>query len=157
EPTSAVAREVIEAYREVSGRAMSNPVGTGPYKLANWVHSSKIVLEANPDFRGFVWDFKPGPDPDHLRIVGEMKGKRMPQVGRIEISIMEEDQSRLLAFHSGELDLMNLEGPLAPKVLDGGKLVPEMAKKGVRISRFVDPEITYHYWSLMDPVVGGLS
>ena len=39
----------------------------------------------------------------------------MPQVGRIEISIMEEDQSRLLAFQNGELDLMNMEGPLAPE------------------------------------------
>ena len=54
------------------------------------------------------------------RIVAEMKGKKMPQIGRVEISIMEEDQSRLLAFQNGELDLMNMEGPLAPKVLNGG-------------------------------------
>ena len=63
EPTSAVAREVIEAYRDESGRAMSNPVGTGAYRLKQWVRSSKIVLDANPDFRGFVWDFK-SDDPE---------------------------------------------------------------------------------------------
>jgi len=85
-----------------------------------------------------------------------MKGKKMPQVGRVEISIIEEDQARLLAFQSGEMDLMNMEGPLAPNVLDGGKLKPEFAAKGVKLSRFVDPEITYHYWNLRDPVVGGL-
>mgnify|MGYP003445003833 CR=1 FL=1 len=45
---------------------------------------------------------------------------------------------------------------LAPKVLNGATLTPEMQKKGVRLSRFVDPEITYHYWNLQDPVVGGL-
>ena len=157
EPTSAVAREVVEAYADVGGRVMSNPVGTGPYKLANWVRSSKIFLEANPDYRGFTWDFKPGNDPDDARIVGEMKGKKMPQVGRVEISIMEEDQSRLLAFQNGELDLMNLEGPLAPKVMNGATLTPEMQKKGVKLSRFVDPELSYHYWNMMDPVVGGLS
>ena len=38
---------------------MSNPVGTGPYRLGQWVRSSKIVLDANPDYRGFVWDFAP--------------------------------------------------------------------------------------------------
>ena len=157
EPTSAVAREVVEAYADVGGRVMSNPVGTGPYKLANWVRSSKIFLEANPDYRGFTWDFKPGNDPDDARIVGEMKGKKMPQVGRVEISIMEEDQSRLLAFQNGELDLMNLEGPLAPKVMNGATLTPEMQKKGIKLSRFVDPELSYHYWNMMDPVVGGLS
>ncbi len=157
EPTSAVAREVVAAYRDEGGRIMSNPVGTGPYKLAKWIRSSKIVLEANPDYRGFIWDFKPGADPEDARIVAEMKGKRMPQVGRVEISIMEEDQSRLLAFQNGELDLMNMEGPLAPKVLNGGTLTPDMQKKGVRLSRFVDPEISYHYWNMMDPVVGGLT
>jgi len=157
EPTSAVAREVVAAYADEGGRVMSNPVGTGPYRLAKWIRSSKIILEANPDFRGFVWDFKPGPGPEDAQIVKEMKGKKMPQVGRIEISIMEEDQSRLLAFQNGELDLMNMEGPLAPKVLNGGTLTPDMQKKGVKLSRFVDPELTYHYWNLTDPVVGGLS
>jgi ABC-type transport system substrate-binding protein len=157
EPTSAVAREVIEAYADEGGRAMSNPVGTGAYKVTNWVRSSKISLEANPDYRGFVWDIKPGSDPEDQRLVKEMKGKKMPQVGRIEISIIEEDQARLLAFQGGEIDLMNMEGPLAPNVLDGGKLRPEFAKKGVKLSRFVDPELTYTYWNLQDPVVGGLA
>ena len=157
EPTSAMAREVVAAYADEGGRVMSNPVGTGPYKLAKWIRSSKIFLEANPDYRGFLWDYKPGAGPEDAQIVKEMKGKKMPQVGRIEISIMEEDQARLLAFQNGELDLMNMEGPLAPKVLIGGALTPEMQKKGVKLSRFVDPEISYHYWNLMDPVVGGLS
>ena len=148
---------MVAAYADAGGRVMANPVGTGPYKLAKWVRSSKIVLEANPDYRGFVWDFKAGADPGDAQLVAEMKGKKMPQVGRVEISIMEEDQSRLLAFQNGELDLMNMEGPLAPKVLDGGKLTPEMQKKGVKLSRFVDPEISYHYWNLQDPVVGGLT
>ncbi len=156
-PAGAMAREVVEMYADAGGRVMSNPVGTGPYKLAKWIRSSKIFLEANPDYRGFVWDFQPGTDPEDARLVAEMKGKKMPQVGRIEVSIMEEDQSRLLGFQKGELDLMNLEGPLAPKVLNGGTLTPEMQQLGVKLSRFVDPEITYHYWNLMDPVVGGLS
>jgi ABC-type transport system substrate-binding protein len=157
EPTSAVAREVVAAYADEGGRVMSNPVGTGPYKLVKWIRSSKIFLEANPDYRGFVWDFKAGSDAEDAQIVKEMKGKKMPQVGRIEISIMEEDQSRLLAFQNGELDLMNMEGPLAPKVLVDGGLTPDMKKKGVKLSRFVDPEISYHYWNMKDPVVGGLT
>jgi ABC-type transport system substrate-binding protein len=70
---------------------------------------------------------------------------------------MEEDQARLLAFQSGEMDLMNMEGPLAPKVLEGGKLRPEFAGKGVKLSRYVDPEISYHYWNMQDPIVGGLT
>ncbi|MEO6927733.1 MAG: ABC transporter substrate-binding protein [Casimicrobiaceae bacterium] len=156
EPTSAVAREVVAMYAESDGRIMSNPVGTGPYLLGEWVHSSKIVLLANPDYRGFKWDFTSN-DPADRKIIDEMKGKQMPIVGRVEISIMEEDQSRLLAFQNGELDIMNLEGPLAPNVLDGDKLRPEYASKGIQLSRIVDPEISYTYWNMQDPVWGGLS
>jgi ABC-type transport system substrate-binding protein len=155
EPTSGVAREVIEAYRDESGRAMANPVGTGPYVLKQWVRSSKIILEANPAFRGFTWDFRSN-DPADAPLILEMKGTKMPQVGSIEVSIMEEDQARLLAFQNGEIDLMNMEGPLAPNVLDGAKLKPEFAQRGVKLSRFVDPEISYVFWNMQDPVVGGL-
>ena len=156
EPTSAVAREVIEKYGESDGRALANPVGTGPYRLAKWVRSSKILLEANPHYRGFTWNFASS-DPADAALVREMKGKAMPQVGRVEISIIEEDQARLLAFQGDEVDLMNMEGPLAPKVLDGGTLRPEMKAKGVKLSRIVDPELSYTYWNMTDPVVGGLA
>jgi ABC-type transport system substrate-binding protein len=155
EPTSAVAREVIEKYGESDGRTMGNPVGTGPYRLAQWVRSSKIVLEANPDYRGFAWDFAPQDAADGI-LVAQMKGKRMPQVGRVEISIIEEDQARWLAFQKGELDIMNMEGPLAPQAIVDGRLRPELAARGIRLDRIVDPEISYTYWNMRDPVVGGL-
>jgi ABC-type transport system substrate-binding protein len=156
EPTSALAREVVEKYRDETGRVMSNPVGTGPYVLKQWIHSNKIVLEANPEYRGFTWDFKSN-DPADQKIIAEMKGKKMPQVGRIEVYIMEEDQARLLAFQKGEIDLMNMEGPLAPNVMDGDKLRPEFVEKGIKLSRFVDPELSYVFWNMQDPVVGGLA
>jgi len=155
-PTAASAREAIAAYAGPDGRASANPVGTGPYRLASWVRSSKIVLEANPEYRGFTWSFASA-DPADEKLVASMQGKAMPQVGRVEIAIIEEDQSRLLAFNRGELDLMNLEGPLAPSVLDGDRLRPEYAARGVQLDRSVDPEIVYTYWNMTDPVVGGLS
>ena len=46
--TCAVAREVAEAYGD---RTMEHPVGTGPYRLAFWKRSSKMVFERNPDYR----------------------------------------------------------------------------------------------------------
>ena len=155
-PTSAVAREVIEAYAEAGGRALANPVGTGPYRLDRWVRASKISLAANPEYRGFTWDFAAG-DPADLPLVAAMRGKRMPRIGRVEISIVEEDQARWLAFRSGEFDILNLEGPLAPQALDDGRLRPELAAKGIKLSRIVEPEINYAYWNLQDPVVGGLA
>ena len=99
--TGAVAREVIELYGDDTH---SHPVGTGPYRLKQYTRSSKIVLEANPEFRGKVWDFQPGDDPLDKEIVAQMKGKKLPVIGNVEVSIMEETQSRWLAFEKGETD-----------------------------------------------------
>jgi oligopeptide transport system substrate-binding protein len=157
EPTVAVAREVIEAYGDSKGAAQANPVGTGFYTLAQWVRGSRIVLEKNPAHHPETWNFKGNGTPEDQRIIAQMQGKSMPQVARIEISVMLEDQSRWLSFQSGAADLFWLDGPLAPKAILDGKLRPELAAKGIQLSRQVDPEITYYYWNLQDPVVGGFS
>jgi oligopeptide transport system substrate-binding protein len=104
-----------------------------------------------------VWDFKGNGTPDDERIIAQMKGKLMPQIDRIEISVIVEDQSRWLSFQSGATDLFWLDGPLAPKAMLNGKLRPELAASGVQLSRQIDPEITYYYWNMQDPVVGGYS
>ena len=97
---------------------MAHPVGTGPYLLKEWMRGAKIVLEANPDYRGFVWDFQPTADPWDAKLVAEMKGKRMPQIGRVEISIIEENQSRWLAFNQKELDFLELPATFRAEALD---------------------------------------
>lgn len=158
-PTGAVAREVIEKYRDVQGAVLDHPVGTGPYTVAlnEWVRGAKIVLLANPDFRNEIWDFQGGDNPEDQKIMAAMKGKRMPQIGRVEISVMLEDQSRWLAFQNDEVDIFELEGPLAPQALIDGKLKPALVKKGIQLSRIPDPEVTYYYWNMQDPVLGGFS
>ena len=157
EPTAAMAHEVVEKYHDTTGSVMANPVGTGPYRLTEWARGSKMVLEANPEFRGSTWDFQAGTDPEDAKIVQQLKGKKMPQIGRIDIFVMVEDQSRWLAFQDDQIDLFQLEGPLAPKALIGGKLRPEMAARGVQLSRIVDPEMSYYYWDMKDPVLGGFA
>ena len=92
--TGAVAREAIEAYGDDTE---SHPVGTGPYLLKSYTRSSKIVLEANPGYRGKTWDSRGGTTLD-AEIAAQMRGKTLPRIGRVEISIMEETQSRWLAF-----------------------------------------------------------
>ena len=151
---SAVAREVVEAY---PGDVAAHPVGTGPYMLKSWARASRITLVANPGFRPFVWSFTPGDDPGDQAIAQAMRGKKMPRIGVIEISVMEEDQSRWLAFRRGELDLVDLPGAFASATLPDNRLVPDLAAKGIYLSRILNPQITYTAFNMRDPVVGGLS
>ena len=149
---AAVAREVIEAY---GLQSRAHPVGTGPYMLKEYVPRSKIVLQANPDYRGYVWNFTSGGDSWDEQLVRDMKGKKMPQIGRVEVNIIEEEQSRWLAFQGGQLDYDKLPQVAAPTVMDGTKLKPEFLQQNISLYRVTEPEITYTIFNLRDPVVGG--
>jgi len=146
----AVAREAIEAYGDDSG---SRPVGTGPYLLKSYTRSSKIVLEANPDYRGKVWDSSPGENARDMEIAARMKGKKLPLIGRVEISIMEETQSRWLAFQRGATDIEYQLSEVAPTFMTGdGKLKPEFVERGIKLDRSVDPEIIYLYFNMQERI-----
>jgi ABC-type transport system substrate-binding protein len=150
--TAAVAREVAEEYGSDIGR---HPVGTGAYMLKQYVPGSKIILEANPDYRGFVWDFNSSGESWDDQVIRDMKGKQMPQVGRIEINIMVEEQARWLSFDSKQLDYAELGPPASPNVLDGDKLKPQFSQKGIRLYRYAEPGVYFSFFNMKDPVIGG--
>ena len=152
--TGIVAREVVDAYGIDVGR---HPVGTGPYVLTRWIPGTRAVLDANPDYRGFVWDFAPGTDPRDKEIVAQMRGKRMPQIGHIELAIIEEDTTYWLTFLRGDLDVVNLLPRFQAKALAGDKLAPDLAAKGLSIYRAPPPLVGYTSFNFRDPVVGGFS
>ncbi len=152
--TAAVAREVIAAYGDASGWAMANPVGTGPYRLKEWRRGQKIVLEANPGYRDVF--FPDSHDPADRQLLASMRGKKLPQIGRIEISIIEESNPRLLSFENRELDFVAVPVDLIRNVLDANdKLKPRYTRQGVQMWRAVQPAISYTYFNMEDPVVGG--
>ncbi len=148
----AVAREVVEYYGDDIG---SHPVGTGPYKLAFWKRASRIVLEANPDFREEYFDAK-ATDDIGREILAVQKGKRMPMVGRIEIAIIEEDQPRWLSFLNGEMDLVfRVPEEFANVGMPNNRLAPNLAKRGIVMAQVPALDLTFAYFNMDDPVIGG--
>ncbi len=150
--TAAMAREVVEKNPADAG---ANPVGTGPFRIAEWKRSHKIVLEANPNFREVFYDAEPGNDPMMKAILDRMKGKKLPLVQRVEVIIVEESQPRWLAFLNGETDYMNAPTEFAGIAFPGGKLAPNLAKQGITGQRAVEQDLVYTFFNLDHPVVGG--
>jgi len=149
----AQAREVVERY---GGDIGAHPVGTGPFRLAQWKRSSRIVLETNPNFRELYYEAEPpADDPLSQRLYAELKGKRLPQVDRIEVSIIEESQPRWLAFLNNETDWVNTPLEFINMAIPGGKPAPWLEKRGVRYIPEVDPDVVYLYFNLKDPMLGG--
>ncbi|HET9491372.1 MAG TPA: ABC transporter substrate-binding protein [Methylomirabilota bacterium] len=74
------------------GRAYGrNPVGTGPFRFAQWVENDRIVLERNPDY----WER--GTD-----------GKPLPYLDRVTILLIRESSTAVGALMAGEIDGLNL-------------------------------------------------
>jgi ABC-type transport system substrate-binding protein len=150
-----MAREVVEKYGFEG--IMANPVGTGPYVLDKWVRGSKIILKANPEYPGFDWNFAPPANsPVELRIANQMQGRKMPQIGRVEVSIIEEPQSMWLAFSGKEIDVAAVPPSFIEKALTpNNDLLQNWVSQGVQMYRSVEPDIRYQFFNLKDPVIGG--
>ncbi|MEP7260067.1 MAG: ABC transporter substrate-binding protein [Usitatibacter sp.] len=148
----AVAREVVEFHGDDIG---AHPVGTGPYRLAFWKRSSRIVLEANPDFREEYFDAEATDDVGR-EILAKMKGKRLPIIPRIEIAIIEEEQPRWLSFLNGEMDLVfRVPEEFANVGMPNNKLAPNLAKRGIEMRQVAALDLTFAYFNMDDPMLGG--
>ena len=152
--TGAVAREVVEAYGD---KIMEHPVGTGPYRLGDWRRRSKIVLERNPGFREVLYDEEaPANDAVAQAAVARLKGRRLPMIDRVEISIIEENQPRWLAFLNAEHDLVEeVPAEFAERVMPNARLAPNLARRGIQMLRYVRADVSTSYFAMNDPVVGG--
>ena len=150
----AVAREVVEFYGD---QVDAHPVGTGPFKLVQWRRSSFIALERNPEFRELLYDAEPAADDaEGQALVARFKGRRLPMVDRVEISIIEEEQPRWLSFVKNEADFMErVAFDFIATAMPGGKVAPNLAKRGIRGYRVVEPGSTMLFFNMENAMVGG--
>jgi len=150
--TAAVAREVVEFY----GPAFAeHPVGTGPYRLKDWRRASRVILEANPDYREEVFQTAGSDDPKDQAVIRHLTGKRIPLVGRIEIYPVEEEQPRWLAYLNNEYDYIRpIPTPFIDTAMPGGKLAPNLAKRNMQTRPDEVAWLTYTTFNMAETIDG---
>ena len=151
--TGALAREVVEAYDD---RITEHPVGTGPYRLAEWKRSSRIVLAKNPGFREVLYDENPPAGDARLQaIAAQFKGRKLPMLDRVEISIIEEPQPRWLSFLNEEQDLMDqVPNDFATFAIPNNQLAPNLKKRGITMVRYPRADVSASYFAMEHPLRG---
>ncbi len=149
-----IAREVVEFYGD---DITLHPVGSGAFYVKEWQHTSHIVLEANPNFREeYFHATGDGGEADNA-LIARLNGKRLPIVGRIECTVIEEAQPRWLGFLNKEFDYLEyLPNEFINTVAPSGRLAPNLAKLGVHMQQIPEMEITITaFFNMEDPVIGG--
>jgi ABC-type transport system substrate-binding protein len=152
--TCAVAREVAEFYGEDIG---AHPVGTGPWRLVDWKRSSKMAFERNPGFREEHYDAEPAADDTRgQEILARFRGRRLPMIDRVEVSIIEETQPRWLSFLNEEMDFIFLvPEEFSYQAFPHNKVAPNLARRGIQMEQVPALDLTYNFFNMKDPVVGG--
>ncbi len=156
----AQAREVVDFYGQAVGE---HPVGTGPFRLVQWVRGSKIVLERNPQYRDERYDAWPAADDAQGQaILARFKGRRLPMIDRVEVAIIEENQPLWLTFLNRQIDALvgdtgSLPLEFALLAVPNGRLAPNLARRGVQLYRTLRSDCGLAYFNMADPVVGGYS
>jgi ABC-type transport system substrate-binding protein len=152
--TGALAREVVEAYGDKVGE---HPVGTGPYRLAQWKRSSRMLLAKNPNYREVLYDEQPPADDARLvAIAQKFKGRRLPLIDQVQIAVIEEPQPRWLSFLNGEQDLIEgLPAEFADIAIPNNQLAPHLAKRGIGMQRSARADVSLTYFGMSHPLVGG--
>lgn len=97
-----VPKHIFEKLAPGDGQTLQTAIGTGPFKLTEWVAGSHLIFERNPDY----WD----------------AGK--PYLDRIILRIVTDPAARSAALETGEADIGDNPVPLAD--LDRLKQVPNL-------------------------------
>jgi ABC-type transport system substrate-binding protein len=150
----AVAREVVEFYGD---QIMAHPVGTGPFKLVQWRRSSFIALERNPQYREVHYEADPAPDDAEAQaILARLKGRKLPMIDRVEVSIIAEQQPRWLTYLNENSDLIEeLPPEFISQAMPHGKVAPNLAKRGMQGYRLLRTEAAVTLYNMESPILGG--
>jgi ABC-type transport system substrate-binding protein len=148
-----------------------NPVGTGPYRLAEYDPTNQIVLVRNENFHGEAYPDLPKPgadDPNGLALYERMRaegmlddaGRPLPMTDRVVFRREKEWVPRWNKFLQGYYDTSEISSDLFDQAVTltsqgDAILSDEMAHRGIRLLTTPSPSVYYLAFNMQDPLVGG--
>ena len=138
-----VSRRAVEFYGE---KFAEHPVGSGPFRLQDWLRDYRLVLDRNPDYRLEYYPLAADPAD---------REKALPLSDRIVVYNIKQPLTAWLLFLQGNLDMSKLDKDNFDIVVGGGRqLAPALVARGVELLRAPEFEIQYVGFNFTDPVLG---
>ncbi|MGD8236925.1 MAG: ABC transporter substrate-binding protein [Armatimonadota bacterium] len=148
-----------------------NPVGTGPYVLAEFDPTNQFILERNANFRDERYPDLAAPDPsdpevvahfEALRAAGVLEdaGRQLPMVDRVVFRREVEWIPRWAKFRQGYYDTSGIASDVFDQSVTltstgDAVLSDEMDRQGITLYTAPSASISYFCFNMRDPVVGG--
>ncbi len=114
-------------YRGISKRSHGslNPIGTGPYRMLEWVEDDKIILERNE----FYWG-------------------QTPQVQRLVFKEIKSPAKALVEIRRKKIDLLPELSPVHYP-----SQITSNIKKDYKLYKFVPPDFSYLLWNTRNKMI----
>ncbi len=144
-PTAGIVnRQAVEYYGE---DFQEHPVGSGPFKVADYIRDYRIILERNSDYRFETY---------HLAENPADRTRPLPLSDRIVCYLVKQPLAGWLMFLQGELDMSTLDKDNFDAVVgEDRKLVKSLAERGIRMIQVPEFEVRYIGFNFTDPLLAG--
>ena len=158
--TAPVAREAVEYYdgKTHDGVARDlfrfHPVGSGPFKIGEWVRGKRIRLVRNPDYNTTRFPTE-GWEPARENELRPLANLPLPLVDEIQMTIFREVIPIFLLFRQGYLDGMGVgKDAFSSLMTPSRELSQKYRDRGVTLHRDIEPSTYYMHLNFEDPVLG---
>ncbi|QNN22821.1 hypothetical protein HED60_11260 [Planctomycetales bacterium ZRK34] len=149
---SVVAREAVEHYGD---QFMRHPVGTGPYRLKQWITDVEIMLERSPSYRGETYPTEGEPGDRKADLLDDA-GRKMPFVDELSFRFIPAAEPTWLMLMQGQLDMHGVPGgkQFDNVMTTGRQLQPDLVKHGLILTRFPAVFTRWIGFNMNDPIIG---
>jgi oligopeptide transport system substrate-binding protein len=128
----------FEAVKFYGPDIINHPVGTGPFKLKEWIRGSQIVVERNANFREVIF-----------------RGRKIPSLDEIRFEIIKEEQPAWLKFLSQKLDESLIPKDSFSDAIDAsGEISPKLKEKNIALYKNQSLTTWWLEFNLKDPILG---
>ncbi len=152
--TSAVVpRECAEHY---GPEFSSHPVGTGPFKLEEWVRGSFLRYTKNEKYHPSHYPDRAAPELAARGLLAD-QGKQLPLLDGLVFHVFEQDQPMWLKFRVGDLDATQTPAEYHDLVFNPDhSLRSALADEGMGSFPLPLLDFIYRGFNMEDPIVGAM-
>ncbi len=144
----------LELINHFNNDLSQHPIGTGPFKFANWEKNLEINLKAFSNYHVNTYP-KAGDRFSYENKLMQDAGKRIPFLGGIKFHVINEARPRMQNFLKGNLDFIILTKDYLQMALNyKGDLKKELKERDISLQ--ISPTLTYWWlaFNMKDKVVG---
>ena len=136
-----ISKQALEFYGESFAE---HPVGSGPFKLREWIRDYRLILDRNENYR-----------PEYFpQAENPLDRKRpLPLLDRVVCYIIKQEVSAWLLFLQGGLDFSAISKDNFDNVVGiGSELSPALAERRIKLIQIPEFQVRYVGFNFNDPL-----